>query len=401
MQSDPSPPTAREGRLGRAVLGPITGSGLVTALTGVTLLGLGVWWGYATLAGIGAALLAAVAFDVVLVVRAPQLTVTRSVEPAVVERNGECWATLRLGGPRPRIAPIVLTDLVAGSPQVIDLTGDEVRHRVPTQRRGLIAVGPLSVHRVGLFGLAVATGTQGAVDHVRVLPRLTPVHRLPRGRRRSAVGADESAEHGGTDLVGLHEYVPGDDLRRLHGPTSARTGRLMVRDDAEPATPHLTIVLDDTAGHYADHGNLGTDFEDAVEVAFALCSLAEDLQQPVHLATVSGAIDEAVTDRDHADRRHLRAALAEVTPTGTHAVEGRSGRAARGVRLARGLDTVAVISGALAPIEVLAGIAGRGTTGALLLVHPGHPTTTAVNTVTVLRGPRSADLAALWDRAVG
>lgn len=273
-----------------------------------------------------------------------------------------------------------------------------MRYRVPTAHRGLITVGPLSILRVGFFGFAVAITVHEAIDHVRVLPRLVPVHHLPRGRRRSAVGADESAEHGGTDLVGLHEYVPGDDLRRLHGPTSARTGRLMVRDDAEPATPHLTIVLDDTAAHYADADGHKQHFEDAVEVAFALCDLAEELNQPVHLVTLSGVVDESVTESVDTgpDRRGIRLALAEVQPSVVELAE----EAVRGLRLARGLDTVAVISGALAPVEVFTELAARGSTGALLLVGPDHPAVRSAEAVTILGGPTSVDLARLWDRAV-
>ncbi|WP_432560007.1 DUF58 domain-containing protein [Granulicoccus sp. GXG6511] len=385
----------------RRGIGPVSRWGLVIGLTGAVLLVLGLWWQYATLLGIGVALLAALALDVAMVVRRPDLEVHRSVEPKIVERHGDCWTTLQVAGRRPKGARIALSDRVGSHTEQVAVTGDMVRYRVPTAHRGLLTVGPLSVHRVGWFGLAVATVTQGATDHVRVLPRLVPVHHLPRGRRRSAVGADESAEHGGTDLVGLHEYVAGDDLRRLHGPTSARTGQLMVRDDAEPAMPHLTIVLDDTAAHYVDHGAGDHHFEDAVEVAFALCRLAEELDQPVHLVTMSGVVDESVAETVHAgpDRQRVRIALAEVRPsTGDAEV---ADEAVRGLRLARGLDTVAVISGAEAPVEVFAGIAARGTTGVLLLLHPHPPTAATVGAVSILRAPGSVDLTRLWDRAVG
>ena len=119
----------------------------------------------------------------------------------------------------------------------VDLDASEVDYRVPTLRRGLLEVGPLTVNRIGLFGLAMTSRAQGQVDHVRVLPRLIPVRELARGRRRSAVGADESVEHGGTDLVGLHEYVPGDDLRRLHWATSARTGSTSTPSPTAPRSP--------------------------------------------------------------------------------------------------------------------------------------------------------------------
>lgn len=373
--------------------------GLVVGCAGIGLIALGLAWKYAALLGVGVALVVALVVDLVLVLKAPALTVHRTVEPKVVERHGEAWATLRITGSFPRVSRIAFSDQVGTHTEQVAATGDSVRYRVPTGHRGLIDVGPLAIHRVGLFGLALATTSQGAVDHVRVLPRLVPLHNLPRGRRRSAVGADESAEHGGTDLVGLHEYVPGDDLRRLHGPTSARTGRLMVRDDAEPATPHLTIVLDDTAAHYPDHAGDARDFEEAVEVAFALAVAAGELEQPVHLVTVSGIVDESATEATNLgpERQRIRIALADVQPAGG---AGPTGHGVQTLRLARGLDTVAVVSGALAPVEEFAGLAARGSSGALLLVDPQVTQVRATGPVAVLRGATSAELARLWDRAV-
>jgi uncharacterized protein (DUF58 family) len=217
------------------------------------------------------------------------------------------------------------------------------------------------------------------------------------------VGADESVEHGGTDLVGLHEYVPGDDLRRLHWATSARTGQLMVRDDADPATPHLTVVLDDIASHYADHNDVDTDFEDAVEIAFALCRAAAEQRQPVHVVTVSGAVDVAVSERAGSaepDQRRMYAALADVQLSSVAIQHGRPGDRARGMRLARGLDAVAVVSGARAPLEQLSDVASRGSTGVVLLVDPEDTKATTAGSVQILRAPNSTHLARLWDRAV-
>lgn len=376
--------------------------GLAVLGVGVPLLGLGLWWRYPSLVGVAAALLLAVVADALMVLWAPKLTIRRTVDPAVVERRGECWATLTVTGRRVGPARISLVDRAGRQEQRVAVDSDRVTYPVPTQRRGLIEIGPLVINRVGMFGLALATSSQGTIDLVRVLPRLIPIERLPAGRRRSAVGADESAEHGGTDLVGLHEYVPGDDLRRLHWATSARTGQLMVRDDADPATPHLTVVLDDVAIHYADHDRGAVDFEDAVEVAFGLCRVAADQRRPVHLVTISGAVDVATSERPgsaEVEIQRMYAALAEIQPTSAGDHEGRPGDRARGMRLARGLDAVAVISGSLAPLQDLLDVAGRGTSGTVLIVDPASgPTTSATGSVHILRGPHSIELAELWDR---
>ena len=48
---------------------------------------------------------------------------------------------------------------------------------------------------------------------------------MPAGTRRTAVGNDTAGELGGTDLVGLHEYAMGEDLRRLHWATRPAPAR--------------------------------------------------------------------------------------------------------------------------------------------------------------------------------
>lgn len=399
------PGTDEDGASTRGDLGDLrpllwrwTNRGVVVGVIGIVVVVISLVVNYRSFLGIGVALLAVLAVETLMVSLAPHLRIRRHVDPMVVERHGDCHATVQVGHRGMWLVRTRVTDRAGRQRINVDIGGDEVSYRVPTLRRGLLQIGPMAVHRVGVFGLAMATQETGEIEHVRVLPRRVPLHQLARGRRRSAVGADESVEHGGTDLTGLHEYVPGDDLRRLHWATSARTGQLMIRDDADPSTPHLTIILDDREEHYGDHSLTDTDFEDAVEVAFALASTAIDQGHPLHLVSTSGALDVPVSERLGAaasDARRVQAALAEVQTTAGDAH----------MRLPkRTLDSVAVISGALAPLADLGSYASRGANGLVLVVDTsgGAPVSTGAGTggVTVLRGPRSRDLAQLWDRTV-
>lgn len=394
----------------KPVAGPITQRGLIVLGMGLTLLVLALLWRYPTLLGIAVALLLAVVCDLLLVLGHTPVEVRRTVEPTVVERHADCYARVEVSGKAPALARATVVDTVGEQRIHVPLDGGEVRYRVPTLRRGLLPVGPLESNRIGPFGLAMSRRPSGHVDYVRVLPRAIPVREIARGRRRSAVGADESMEYGGTDLVGLHEYVPGDDLRRLHWATSARTGILMVRDDAEPSTPHLTVVLDDRADHYGDHSAGDTHFEDAVEIAAALCRAALAHNHPVHLATLSGSIDVRVSERigaAEADAQRLYEALAEVDVVDRDdADRPKVGdgqiHEAHEMRLPqRGLDAVAVISGNRASLAGLTSIAARGASAALLVVDPDRPSaTSASGAVTVLTGHHSHDLAKLWDRTM-
>jgi hypothetical protein len=180
--------------------------------------------------------------------------------------------------------------------------------------------------------------------------------------------------------VGLREYVPGDDLRRLHWATSARTGTLMIREDADPALPHLAVVLDDNALAYDDPH----DFEDAVEVAASLVSAAVESGHPVRLLTSSGSVDVSVV----VEPSFALAALADLAVTSV----------ARPVPL-RDLDVVAVVCGASSDLPSLLLEAGRAAFGVVLTVSAAAPVS-AVGAVLVLRAPRADDLVAAWNAVV-
>ena len=234
----------------RAILRKVRESGAQAVLVGVPLVGFGLWWRYPGVAGMGVALLALTGAGVVSVLSRAQVAPKRTVRPRTVQRLGACTGVVELTGTSRRF-PVVFdaTDEVAGAPVPVDIPLLAPRQRVkveypiPTHTRGLLRVGPLTLSRRGLAGLAHARTVVGDVVEVHVVPRVLPVRGLPGGVRRGHVGADERVERGGTDLVGLREYVPGDDLRRLHWATSARTGTLMIREDADPARPHLAVVL--------------------------------------------------------------------------------------------------------------------------------------------------------------
>lgn len=373
---------------------PLTRRGLATLLLGVALVAAGIGFRYWAVLGLGAGLTLVVLLETMAVAVASEVSATRTVEPRVVHRNGSCSGVLRLTRGSARW-PVRLeaADLVGGSWLPVSLTSSEVTYQIPTRRRGLLAVGPLRLQRYGLAGMARRTDAVGEVEEVRVLPRPVRVNGLLPGRRRAAAGAEERVEHGGTDLVGLHEYVPGDDLRRLHWATSARTGTLMVRDDADPAEPHLLVLLDDRVASYPLSSD---DFEDAVEMASALCTAAIASGHPVHFQTVSGRVDVDVpatlTGRPSESARELSFTFSEVD-TVAHSEIARLTR--------RDLDVVAVVSGSTAAVDEFDLATAEAGDAVLLVVDPApvRPVESRERLL-VLRGARSDDLAAAWDLAV-
>jgi uncharacterized protein (DUF58 family) len=362
-----------------------TRRGVASAALGAALAVAGLQWRYAGVLGLGVALLVLVTVAVLSVVRPSPVSVRRTVWPMEVTRFEPCEGTVRVRRRRALWSlPVEAVDRISGEAVPIALPSvgrdgtAEVRYEIPTVRRGVLLIGPLEVRRTALAGLARSTATMGGTLQVRVLPRVLPVRGLPSGIRRGQAEADERAERGGTDLVALREYLPGDDLRRLHWATSARRGSLMVREDADPVTAHVTLLLDDRAASYADDG-----LEEAVEVAASLAVAAANDGHPVRLLTIGGRVDRMVTDAT---------ALAEVAAHDGTADPPASPLSAR--------DVVVVITGSAAVLGPLLAEAGRATVGIALVVDDAGPPVVIAAPVTVLRGRDSVALLSRWDATV-
>nr|WP_237447996.1 DUF58 domain-containing protein [Nocardioides flavescens] len=247
--------------------------------------------------------------------------------------------------------------------------------------------------------MAEHTTSVGVVDQVRVLPRRLPLAGLPAGTRRTAAGSDSAWELGGTDLVGLHEYAVGDDLRRLHWATSARTGALMVREDVDPAEPHVRVVLDDRPGSYAGARSGSAEaFEDAVELASALCRTAQLGGHPVRFTTASGRHEVDVpgspAGQPRREAHELEWLLAEIDLAADDTVAPpHSDRA----------DVAVAVSGHLADRHDVRRLldVGGAPTQVHLVVDP-LPSVTSLDAAGVLelRGHSSVALTETWDRVV-
>ena len=116
------------------------------------------------------------------------------------------------------------------------------------RRRGIIAVGPLGVGgRRSLRPGRPAPPRRAPVLELTVYPHVDriaapPRRRRPRPPRRRR--QPERARPQGDDFYALREYVVGDDLRRVHWPSTARRDELMVRHDEMPWQDRTTVVLD-------------------------------------------------------------------------------------------------------------------------------------------------------------
>lgn len=143
-----------------------------------------------------------------------------------------------------------------------------VRNLLPTDRRGRLELGPVRVERIDPLGLVTRWRSMGAADVLWVRPRVHAADPIPTGVVLDLEGpTSDTATEGTLTFSSLREYVRGDDLRRIHWPTTARTGALMVRTHVDTSQPRATLVLDTRDGVWEP-----ARFEHGIEVVASLAA---------------------------------------------------------------------------------------------------------------------------------
>lgn len=120
-------------------------------------------------------------------------------------------------------------------------------YRVTCRPRGVYLVGPLVAAVGDPLGLAGMEAAPGPVDRLVVYPRVERLDGIPivRGQDPAqSASRPEHSQHGGEDFYTLREYQRGDDLRRVHWPSSARTQELMIRQLETPWQSRALVLLD-------------------------------------------------------------------------------------------------------------------------------------------------------------
>ena len=144
---------------------------------------------------------------------------------------------------------------------------------LPTQRRGIITVGPVLAVQRDPVGLLQRERSLTTPQDIHIHPRTLRLGTVLHGVLRDIEGAvTQDLSSSDVAFHALRDYVPGDDRRNVHWRTTARTGRLMVRQFEETRRSSLLVLLSTRQEDYAGE----EDFETAVSIA---CSLAMDAIQ--------------------------------------------------------------------------------------------------------------------------
>ncbi len=210
-----------------------------------------------------------------------RLSCSREIVPTRVQAGQPAQVSLRLDNPgRVPTGLMLLEDqvpYVLGSRPRFVL--DQLRPRwertmsyvVRSEVRGRFAIGPLTVRLSDPFGFVELTRAFTSRAVLVVTPVVVDLTSFRLSGEWSGTGDNRPRAFAaaGTEDVTVREYRLGDDLRRIHWRSTARTDELMVRREEQPHQSRATIILDTRAGAHRGSGPASS-FEYAVSACASI-----------------------------------------------------------------------------------------------------------------------------------
>jgi uncharacterized protein (DUF58 family) len=227
------------------------------------------------------------------------LAMTRRVRPPRLQVGGEGRIDLTMENRASRATPLLTaTDWFDEGrraarflvPPLAPGATARAAYRIPTRRRGRYQVGPLVVRASDPFGLTRRALAEVGETDVLVRPRIHEIVAPVAVGSRVSSDADAVARRSvvsdlGDEFLTLRDYELGDDLRRVHWRSTARTGELMIRQDEARWRSRAAIVLDvHPDGHDVES------FELAVEATASVVARLVRLQRRVEVITSAGTV---------------------------------------------------------------------------------------------------------------
>jgi hypothetical protein len=138
---------------------------------------------------------------------------------------------------------------------------------IPGLRRGVVTVGPATTVRSDPIGLLRREHAFEDVHDVFVHPKTTALPTTSAGLIRDLEGSPtRRLVDADMSFHAIREYAPGDSQRQIHWKSTAKTGRLMVRQYEESRRSRMAVVLGVADDEYLD----ADEFELAVSCAASL-----------------------------------------------------------------------------------------------------------------------------------
>lgn len=254
-------------------------------------------------------------------------------------------------------------------------------------RRGRWPLGPALVHTSDPLGMIWSDTAVGEAERVPVWPPVVELSATAGALMGQADRVVLGARSPSADDAALRDYREGDDLRRVHWPSSARLGTMMVRSDERAGRRPATVILDLSRDSEA--------LEWGISAAASIALSVLDSGHPVRLLSGKARPDSGRHYGDHATDAARATILNQcvdfVSPTSQAAATTDVIRAAR--QAGDDAPQGEVIVGIFEPLEkaALDALAPIGDSGrAWAIVRAGDHGATAEHADTTARALRRA-----------
>lgn len=255
----------------RRTVRPAGALAVLTASLGLTA-GLAFGWVEAIVAGVAAAALIVLSIPFLFQARTYEVDLALGHERIVAGAGVRATVVVRNAGRRVALPGRIDVPVGAGlvefgvpllrtgaqSPQLLEL---------PPQPRGIVRIGPASTVRSDPIGLLRREHAFDDAHDLYVHPRTVPVPSSSAGLIRDLDGRPtKRLVDADMSFHAIREYAPGDSRRQIHWKSTAKTGRLMVRQYEESRRSRMAVVLGLAAAEYATDA----EFELAVSASASL-----------------------------------------------------------------------------------------------------------------------------------
>jgi uncharacterized protein (DUF58 family) len=234
----------------------LTERGWAALGVGAALVLLWVMLGEIELLSVGVVVLVAlVAALVITRATRPEVSVIRRLSPSLVHEGDRASvdAVITNRGKRPLTNVAFVDEVGALGRAVFEAgvigpnSGGDAEYQILCRPRGVYPVGPVTATVTDPLRLASASTVIPAIDRLIVYPEVEDLDSFPMTRGRDPAmqaSRPEFSRRGGEDFYTLREYMVGDDLRRVHWPSSAKKDELMIRQLETPWQSRALVILD-------------------------------------------------------------------------------------------------------------------------------------------------------------
>lgn len=266
------------------VLWIFTRSGLAAFAIGAVAYVAGWQLGWVELMVVAAGCLVALLLAIPFVITRSRLELQRVVTPLRVRAGDTSIAELRaINHARVPMRRVRVEETIGHHVVPVDIPAlgpgaDFVAvYPLPTERRGVMQIGPAVVTRSDPAGLLRRDIAHTSVETLWVHPRWQLARPLSAGFAKDLEGpTTDDSPAGDIAFHAVRPYQDGDDPRHIHWLSSARTGAVMVRHYVDNRRPHLTVVVDASPNAWA-----GEEFEVGLQAAASLVMSSMGARLPV------------------------------------------------------------------------------------------------------------------------